>query len=772
MIDGDSAGSVVRFESGESNLAVLYGFKLQNGLSQFGGGVYCNNSSPRILYNHIINNRASSNQGSSGHGGGIYINNSNVEVDVNLIANNTTYCASNYGGNGGGIYCANSIVQISNNEIFDNFAYHPFGGGYGGGIYCEGGDVLISNNHIYDNITPYEGGGILIRTSSNVIVCGNVIYQNEVYYGDGGGIYLSGTPVISNNIIYGNEAYFDGGGIFSAMWGHPLIINCTIVGNTAGDSGGAIHYLDPGSSHIINSILWDNYPLEFSGPWVCYSNIQGSYYGEENISVDPLFRDPSNRDYKLMSTEYGFPYDSPCIDAGHPNHIDSLLSINFGLGNIRSDMGAFGGGDSTLHVNWILNVPGDYMTIQSAIASSRTGDTVLVSPGIYFENINLYRRNIILGSQYIMTGDTSFISSTIIDGDSTGSVITFENGEGHSTKIIGFTIINGYAYNGAGVHCHRSSPTISNNVIVDNWSMAYGGGIYCYISNAIINTNIIKFNTADSSGGGIYCGLFSRHVNIAIANNIIVDNIANNGGGIILSEYSNPWLINNVISENHAFYGGGISCIEYSDPYIVNNILWNDSSLIGSEIYLDSTFLPIVNYCDIKGGYEGYGNVNIDPLFRDPLNRDYHLMSIVCGDNANSPCIDIGSPDFIDTLLDCSWGLGSTESDMGAYGGGDYSWLDVYNDIETKPEEFMLLQNYPNPFNAQTTIRFVLRESQNVQLTIYDLLGRRVETLIDEYRQAGVHAVMFDASGISSGVYFYRLEVGDRIETKRMVLLK
>ncbi|UCC78698.1 MAG: T9SS type A sorting domain-containing protein, partial [Candidatus Zixiibacteriota bacterium] len=88
------------------------------------------------------------------------------------------------------------------------------------------------------------------------------------------------------------------------------------------------------------------------------------------------------------------------------------------------------------------------------------------------------------------------------------------------------------------------------------------------------------------------------------------------------------------------------------------------------------------------------------------------------------------------------------------------------------PDRFMLLQNYPNPFNAQTTIRFVLPQSQNVQLTIYDLLGRRVEVIIDEYMQAGVHTVTFDASKLSSSVYLYRLEAGDVIDTKRMVLLK
>jgi hypothetical protein len=91
---------------------------------------------------------------------------------------------------------------------------------------------------------------------------------------------------------------------------------------------------------------------------------------------------------------------------------------------------------------------------------------------------------------------------------------------------------------------------------------------------------------------------------------------------------------------------------------------------------------------------------------------------------------------------------------------------------KVNPGLFILAQNYPNPFNARTTIRFDLPEPQDVELTIYDLLGRKVQTLLDEYRQAGNHTVTFDASYLPSGVYFYRLRAGDVVETKRMVLLK
>lgn len=82
------------------------------------------------------------------------------------------------------------------------------------------------------------------------------------------------------------------------------------------------------------------------------------------------------------------------------------------------------------------------------------------------------------------------------------------------------------------------------------------------------------------------------------------------------------------------------------------------------------------------------------------------------------------------------------------------------------------MQNYPNPFNASTTIEYSLPEPSEVSIETYDLLGRKVKMLVDQDKRAGKHLVMWDASGHSSGVYFYWIEAGDVVETKRMVLLK
>lgn len=97
----------------------------------------------------------------------------------------------------------------------------------------------------------------------------------------------------------------------------------------------------------------------------------------------------------------------------------------------------------------------------------------------------------------------------------------------------------------------------------------------------------------------------------------------------------------------------------------------------------------------------------------------------------------------------------------------------VANEDETEvPAGFVLEQNYPNPFNPSTSIRFNLLQAGPVTLTVYDLFGRAVATLVDGVKPTGSHEVVFDAGHLASGTYHYRLTAGSFVETKRMILLK
>ena len=88
------------------------------------------------------------------------------------------------------------------------------------------------------------------------------------------------------------------------------------------------------------------------------------------------------------------------------------------------------------------------------------------------------------------------------------------------------------------------------------------------------------------------------------------------------------------------------------------------------------------------------------------------------------------------------------------------------------PEEFALHNNYPNPFNPITTIRYDLPQESDVTLTIYDITGRMVQTLVNESQQAGMKQIIWNVADVSSGVYIYRIQAGGFTQTRKMILLK
>jgi hypothetical protein len=91
---------------------------------------------------------------------------------------------------------------------------------------------------------------------------------------------------------------------------------------------------------------------------------------------------------------------------------------------------------------------------------------------------------------------------------------------------------------------------------------------------------------------------------------------------------------------------------------------------------------------------------------------------------------------------------------------------------EMIPDVYALEQNYPNPFNPNTTIKFAVPKESIVNLSIYNVLGELVSTLVDEEMIPGYYEYKFNASNLASGVYLYRIKAGDFVETKKMVLLK
>ena len=123
------------------------------------------------------------------------------------------------------------------------------------------------------------------------------------------------------------------------------------------------------------------------------------------------------------------------------------------------------------------------------------------------------------------------------------------------------------------------------------------------------------------------------------------------------------------------------------------------------------------------------------------------------------------------------WEDSSSNNTINLFGKGRYEIVVGIEEKEEFPTEFVLEQNYPNPFNPSTTIQYSIPTVQthgyaSVQLVVYDILGREVATLVNSEQMPGSYSVMFDASGLTSGLYFYKLSSGGFISTKKMILIK
>ncbi|GBE30720.1 MAG TPA: T9SS type A sorting domain-containing protein [Bacteroidetes bacterium] len=244
------------------------------------------------------------------------------------------------------------------------------------------------------------------------------------------------------------------------------------------------------------------------------------------------------------------------------------------------------------------NVPADYVTIQEGLDASASGDTVLVQPGIYYENIVW---PVVNGIKLISAGDTS---DTFIDGNQVDRVITMSSDEliDTTTLIQGFTIQNGNTDgNGGGIYCYESSPTISNCSIIGNSTdgdYGYGGGIYCFQSSPTINNCSINGNSTDGDdgyGGGIHCS----HSNPTISHCTIIGNSASGYGGGIYCGFSSPTIYECTMSGNSAGTGGGIYCSQ-SSPTISNNTIEGNSAYHGGGISCSQSS-PTISNCTIIG---------------------------------------------------------------------------------------------------------------------------------------------------------------------------
>jgi parallel beta-helix repeat protein len=242
----------------------------------------------------------------------------------------------------------------------------------------------------------------------------------------------------------------------------------------------------------------------------------------------------------------------------------------------------------------VIHVPADQPTIQKAIGAATNGDTVLVSPGIYLENVDFLGKSITVSSY-------NGPASTIIDGNQNGIVVNFANAEPRAALIKGFTIRNsGFPANGGysdGIRVTAASPTITGNIITQN----RGYGIEVVGGGPLIRANTISYTTTEYDpkqdfgcvyldGSGIALEGVASGATV-ISGNIIEYNTGRCGGGGIRVDYAGaPLIENNIVRYNEAKgQGGGIYMDEGNQLSIIQNLIYgNTAGAGGGGIYLQS----------------------------------------------------------------------------------------------------------------------------------------------------------------------------------------
>ncbi|MDP2896180.1 MAG: choice-of-anchor Q domain-containing protein [bacterium] len=656
IIESDGGGTVATFAGTESEACVLSGFTIRKGATGIYGWGATGGPTHATIQNNVITNNS----------------NDGLRDCCGIIQNNIIS-----GNRGHGLYfCGGQVLE---NRISEN--------GMGGLAYCHGA------------------------------IRGNQIILNKATRG--GGLEFCQGPIV-NNTICRNSAE-EGGGLYRCT-GH--IESNTIANNMARSGGG----LSECTGTILNCIIWGNVAVE--GPqlykssvpyYSCIQNCEGGGIG--NISFYPHFVRPVAEDYHLQSW-------SPCIDAGDPA---SAFSNEPEPNGGRIDMGAYGNtaeavpasldfdqdllpdywedhflhrldyralddpdgdgvsnleeyhqgtnplGPGIWYVRGTVASSGDgssqkpFKTVKEGINASLDGDTVIVSPGTYFENIHFRGKNIRLTSSDPL--DRYVVAATVLDGNKTGSVVTFLGTENATCVFEGFTIRSGMTMSGCGAGIlgatwdAQTRATIRNNVITGNAVYGsdpngYGGGIaFCdgliqrntitnnhataggglYDCDGIIDNNKISTNQSDYGGGGLLgCDGVIRNNVIShnsgggasdcdgdILNNAIVLNSAGVAGGGGLYECDGT-VQNNTIAGNHSTgEGGGLA---FCAGTIRNCIIWDNWTDRESQ-QLFSCNAP--SFSCIQGWpHRSQGNINQDPLFQQK-GDDYRLQPV-------SPCIDAG----------------------------------------------------------------------------------------------------------------------------------
>lgn len=467
----------------------------------------------------------------------------------------------------------------------------------------------------------------------------------------------------------------------------------------------------------------------------------------------------------------------------------------------------------------IIRVPADYATIRAGIAAAAEGDTVLIAPGEYQENVTLENTTLVLGSWFVTTQDTSYIARTIIDGGGQ-TIITVRSTVGEATTIAGLTLRNGRN----GIAPYAKIRILHNHISECEDAIDYSKG-----SGGLCRGNLIEHNRGEGLD-------LDEDVNLTVEDNIIRNNRAD-GIEIRLQPYSGPRLV--LAIRRNVIYGNGQDGIQLVDSpdssrrvlYIERNLIFRNAAAglgctgegvtrenyegadVLEPIYLlNNTFVG--NNYGITGGdnllalnnviastkmtamkkVDGQSLAAYNILFDNGVDFDHSNLidstifyaAPLLDENyrltRKSPCIDAGVAFFIwrdDTVVNFSrQEYNGAAPDIGAFEYELPAGVVSPALAAMMPVSPALLFNCPNPFHHTTRIVYQAPAAGALTLKLYDGLGRLMRTLANEEHAAGAYSVSAwdgrNEQGVeaASGIYFLVLQGKNFTASQRLFLLR
>ncbi|MHB8581531.1 MAG: T9SS type A sorting domain-containing protein [Ignavibacteriaceae bacterium] len=468
------------------------------------------------------------------------------------------------------------------------------------------------------------------------------------------------------------------------------------------------------------------------------------------------------------------------------------------------------------------------------IAGGGNGPLPVIEPAILSDNsspgqfINLSKGGLTLKQLYILgirpdelprgsqaiyvSGDSMKIKidSCIFDGWSFGSIFD-------RAKMNGFWITNNIFRNmqdylsyfhGDGFFSYGLSPTdtvyIVNNTIF--CSQGYAIALVYYNKFLVFNHNTIFLNGVNPfyifnlTNGAITNNIFygtlaegQRHVEIdggwfddngSISSTISLDTLHS-----VATDYGITEAQRNIKVDNNAyFWPQGIK-----DMWKTINDTASSADSVFAPVWMNSRTLNMFTNKTTWPNLEASNNLNVNPGFNAAMEDTAisHLMHYVYLTRSNglgtylwwyNPTGSVYPPTqplpenlaYSNTALQHAGTDGFALGDLNWFPNQHNQWLitDVKKEKGSAPTEYSLDQNYPNPFNPSTVISYTIPKEGNITLKVFNILGQEVSTLVNQIQTAGSYKVSFNASSLSSGVYFYTLSNGGFIQIKKMMLLK